>query len=117
MDPSEHILKFSLQSALFSSCMAMRILSSMLWFAICIFKALKCEAVNLSRIHSAVANGRQIFNFWCAMKSQGWLACLHVHAAQCMHGVIACVITHDMTWHYSDCADKLGPTIHAHDVE
>ena len=41
------------------------------------------------------------------MKSQGWLACLHVHAAQCMHGVID----------YSDCADKLGPTLHAHDVE
>ena len=69
MDSSEHILKFSLQLDLLSSRMAMSILSSMFWFVILLSKALKCEAVNLSRSPSAHANGRQIIKLQHAIKS------------------------------------------------
>ena len=67
MGSSAHILKFSLQSALFSLCMAMRILFSMLWFAIPVFRVLKCAAVNFDKYSSAGMNGMSISNFWCAM--------------------------------------------------
>ena len=60
MGSSAHILKFSLQSSLFSLCMAMRILFSMFWFAIFVFGVLKCEVVNFDRYHSACMNGMSI---------------------------------------------------------
>ena len=63
---SAHILKFSLQSALFSLCMGMRILFSTFWFAIFVFRVLKCEAVNFDKYHSA-GNGMSISNFWNGM--------------------------------------------------
>ena len=63
---SSHILKFSLQSDLLSLCMAMRILFSTFWFAIFVFRVLKCEAVNFDKYHSAGANGMSISNFWHA---------------------------------------------------
>ena len=47
---SAHILKFSLQLAVFLLCMAMRILFSTFWFAIFIFRVLKCEVVTLINI-------------------------------------------------------------------
>ena len=81
MDSSEHILKFSLQLALFPSHMAMTFLSSTFSFVFLLFKALKCEVVNFSRSPLAHANGRQIINLWHATKCEGWLACLHAHDA------------------------------------
>ena len=60
MCSSAHILKFSLQSALFSLCMAMRILFSMFWFAIFIFRVLRCEAVIFDKYHSDCANSMSI---------------------------------------------------------
>ena len=45
MDSSEHILKFLFETAVFSLSMAMRTLFSMFWFAIFVFRVLKCEAV------------------------------------------------------------------------
>ena len=50
MDSPEHILKFSLQLALFSSQITMRILSSSLWFVFLLFKALKCEMLILVEV-------------------------------------------------------------------
>ena len=67
MGSSAHILKFSLQLAEFSLCMAMRILFSMFWFAIFIFRVLKCEAVSFVKYCSAGAHGMSISNFWHAM--------------------------------------------------
>ena len=64
MVSSEHILKFSLQSALFLSHMATRILSSTLSF-FCMLKVLKCEAVNFSTSPSTHVNGRQIIKLQC----------------------------------------------------
>ena len=58
MDSSEHILKFSLQSALFSSHMAMRILFSMFQFVFLLFMALQCETVNFNNSPLAHMNGR-----------------------------------------------------------
>ena len=79
----------------------MRALSSTFWFAIGIFKLLKCEMVNLIRCHLAGMSDRQI-----------------KHATQCTHDVIACAVTCGMMWHYSHLlADKLGPTIHMHYME
>ena len=69
MESSEHILKFLLQSTLFSSCMAMRILFNMFSFVILLFKALKYEAVNFSISPLAHANGRQKIQLWHAIKS------------------------------------------------
>ena len=66
MGSSAHILKLSLQLALFSLCMAMRILFSMFWFAILIFRVPKCGAVNFDKYHSAGADGMSISNFWHA---------------------------------------------------
>ena len=63
---SLQFLKFSFETAVFSLSMAMRILSSMFWFAIFIFRALKCEAVNFDIYSLACANGTSISNFWCA---------------------------------------------------
>ena len=64
---SAYILKFSLQSALFLLCVAMRILFSMFWFAIFIFMVLKCEAVIFDKYHTAGSNSMSISNFWCTM--------------------------------------------------
>ena len=72
---SAHILKFSLQLALFSLCMAMRILFSIFWLAICIFKTLKCQAAIFNRCCLAGVNG-QIISLWHAIKSWGQPACL-----------------------------------------
>ena len=66
-DSSGHILKFSLQSALFSLCMAMRIIFSTFWFAIFVFRVLKCEGVNFLKYSSAGVNGVSISNSWHAM--------------------------------------------------
>ena len=67
MGSSAHILKFSLQSALFLLSMAMRILFSTFWFAKSIFRVLKCEALIFDKYCSACANGMFISNSWCAM--------------------------------------------------
>ena len=63
---SAHILKFSLQSALFSLCMAMRNHFSMFWFALFIFRVLKCEVVIFDKYCSADVNSMSISNFWHA---------------------------------------------------
>ena len=52
------LMKFSLQSALFSLCMAMRILFITFLFAYSAFKLLKCEVVNFRRSHLTHVNGR-----------------------------------------------------------
>ena len=67
MGSSAHILKFSLQSASFSLCMAVKLLFSMFWFAIFIFRVLKCEAVIFNKYHLACMNSTSISSFWCAM--------------------------------------------------
>ena len=64
---SAHILRFSLQSASFSLCMAMRILFSMFWFAIFVIRVLKCEAVNFDKYHLACVNSTSISNSWHTM--------------------------------------------------
>ena len=64
-DSSAHIVKFSLQSALFSLCMAMRIVFSTFWFAIFVFRVLKCDAANFDKYSSAGVNSMCISNFWC----------------------------------------------------
>ena len=61
---SDQFLKFSFQTAVFSLSMAMRILSSMFWFAISVFRTLKCEAVNFDIYSLACANGTSIRNSW-----------------------------------------------------
>ena len=61
---SAHILKFSLQSALFSLCMAMRTLFSMFWFAIFIFRVPKCGMDNFDKYSSAGMNSMSTSNFW-----------------------------------------------------
>ena len=66
MGSSAHILKFSLQSALFLLCMAMGILFSTFWFAIFIIRVLKCEVVIFYKYCSACVNGTSISNSWCA---------------------------------------------------
>ena len=66
MDYSAHILKFSLQSALFLLCMAMRIIFHMFWFAILLFRVLKSEAVNFIKYSLGGVNGVSISNFWHA---------------------------------------------------
>ena len=63
---SAHILKFSLQSALFSLCMVMRILSSTFWLENFIFRVPKCEAVNFDKYRSACMNSMSISNSWHA---------------------------------------------------
>ena len=63
---SAHILKFSLQLALFLLCIAMRILSSTFWFANFVFGVPKCEAVNFDKYCSACVNGTSISNSWHA---------------------------------------------------
>ena len=63
---SAHILKFSFQSALFSLSMAMRILSSMFWFANFVFRVLKCEVVIFDKYRLACANDMSISNSWHA---------------------------------------------------
>ena len=68
-DSSEHILMFSLQSALFSSHMAIRILSSTFSFVFLLFKVLKYEGVNFRRSPSACVNGGQIINLQYVVKS------------------------------------------------
>ena len=90
---STHILRFSLQSALFLSCMAMRILFSTFWFAILVFSVLKCEAVNFYKYSSAGMHGMSISNFWHTTFIYGQPACLHVHAMQCVHDVTAHAVT------------------------
>ena len=62
MGSSAHILKFSLQLALFLLCMAMRIILSTFWFANFVFRVPKCEAVNFDRYHSACTNSTSISN-------------------------------------------------------
>ena len=69
--------------------MAMRILFSMFWFAIFVFRVLQSEAVNFDKYRSADVNGMSISNFWHATFTYGQPACLHVCAAQCMHHVTA----------------------------
>ena len=64
MGSSEHFLKFSFESALFSSSMAMRILFSMFWFVSFVFRVLKCEADNFDKYHLAWANGTSISKSW-----------------------------------------------------
>ena len=64
--PSDHILKFSFETAVFSLSMAMRILFSMFWFAIFVFRVLKCEAVNFDKYSLACANGMSISISWHA---------------------------------------------------
>ena len=64
MGSSADILMLSLQSALFSFCMAMRILFSMFWFVILIFRVPKCESVNFDKYSLAGVNGMSISNFW-----------------------------------------------------
>ena len=59
-DPSDLIVRTFLQSASFSLCMAMRILSSMFWFAIFIFRVLKCEAVIFDKYCLAGTHGMSI---------------------------------------------------------
>ena len=63
---SAHILKFSLPSAVFSLCMAMRILFSMFSFAIFVFRVPKCEVVNFDKYSLAGANSMSTSNFWHA---------------------------------------------------
>ena len=63
---SAHILKFSLQLAMFSLCMVMRILFGTFWFAIFVFRVLKCEAVSFVKYHLAGVHGMSISNFWHA---------------------------------------------------
>ena len=41
--------------------------SSMFWFAIFVFRMLKCEAVNFDKYSLACANGTSISNFWHAI--------------------------------------------------
>ena len=66
-DYSAHILKFSLQLALFLLSMAMRILFSTFWFAKIIFRVLKCEVVNLDKYRLACVNGMPISISWHTM--------------------------------------------------
>ena len=65
-DSPQQFLRFSFETAVFSLNMAMRIVSSTFWFAIFVFRALKCEAVNFVIYSSACANGTSISNFWRA---------------------------------------------------
>ena len=62
----KHILKFSLQLALFSLCMAIRILFSTFWFEILILRVPKCEAVNFDKYSLACVNSMSISNSWHA---------------------------------------------------
>ena len=88
-DSSEHILKFSFESALFSLSMAMRILFSTFWFVIFIFRVLKCDAVIFDKYSSACANGTST------------------------HDITAHSVTHGMTWAmFSLRANKIGPMFH-----
>ena len=107
------ILKFSLQSAMFSLCMAMRILFSMFWIEIFIFRVLKCDVVNFVKYSLAGMNGMSISNFWLpCLHRGGWLACMHA-LAQCMHDVTADAVTHGMTKAlFSLRRNKLHPTFH-----
>ena len=66
-DSSDHFLKFSFETAVFSLSMAMRILSSTIWFAIFVFRVLKCEPDIFDRCSSACANGTFISNSWRTM--------------------------------------------------
>ena len=64
MDSSDHILKFSFETAVFLLSMAMRILFSTFWFAIFVYRVLKCEAVIFDKYSLACVNGTSISNFW-----------------------------------------------------
>ena len=61
---SDQFLRFSFETTVFSLSMAKRILSRTFWFAIFVFRTLKCEAVNFDRYSSACANDMSISNFW-----------------------------------------------------
>ena len=85
MGSSAHILKFSLQSALFSLSMTMKILFSMFWFANFVFRVLKYEAVIFDKYRPACVNGMSISKSLRAMYNYGGqLVCVRMPCDACM---------------------------------
>ena len=90
----------------------MRILSSTFWFAIFVFRALKCEAVILIDIVrlAQMAHPLVISGVPRIIRAANLPAC----AARCAHDVTARAMTRGMTWAmFSLRTNKIGPTFGA----